>query len=360
MNNKPVKVLSLFNGMSVAHMAFESAGFKDVEVYYSEVDKHANNLTEYLFPEDQPLGDVRGVNALSIPDGWVDYLVGGSPCQSFSFAGKRNGMTTTTKTEILTLTDYKKCLDEGIEFEGYSYLFWEFVRVLEDVRVLNPNVKFLLENVNMSKKWEDVISNTLGVKPLHICSSSLTAHNRKRLYWTNIEGVSTPTYKEGNTLRSVYEEGCQGNLTPGRFKWLTTAGGVQSIKKAYTSIRPLSGKAACLTARADSSWNANYFLFKSEVRLEDTIVEGIDNLVREGIITEGLLQDYFGEGYEVLKGFVGVRKFTINETLTLQSISDVYKDKITSRKVVSDSQVYKMLGNGWTEKVITHIVSFDK
>ncbi len=107
---------------------------------------------------------------------------GGSPCQSFSFAGKRKGMSTKCETEILTLEHYLELKKEGYEFEGQSYLFWEFMRLLNECK---PTY-FLLENVEMGEKWEKVLSKAIGVNGIHINSALVSAQNRKRIYWTNI------------------------------------------------------------------------------------------------------------------------------------------------------------------------------
>jgi DNA (cytosine-5)-methyltransferase 3A len=178
-----MKVLSLFDGMSCGHQALERAGI-DVDTYYaSEIDKYAIKVTMANYPDTIQLGSVVDINALELPK--IDLLLGGSPCQSFSFAGKRKGMSTKDEQEILTLDHYLKLKSEGYEFEGQSYLFWEYMRILEELRVKNPNVLFLLENVEMGAKWEKVLSNAIGVRGIHINSSLVSAQNRKRIYWIN-------------------------------------------------------------------------------------------------------------------------------------------------------------------------------
>jgi DNA (cytosine-5)-methyltransferase 3A len=136
------------------------------------------------YPDTIQLGSVVNVNAKELPK--IDMLFGGSPCQSFSFAGKRKGMSTKCETEILTLDHYLELKNDGFEFEGQSYLFWEYCRVLKELRIKNPDILFLLENVEMGEKWEKVLSKAIGVNGIHINSALVSAQNRKRIYWTNI------------------------------------------------------------------------------------------------------------------------------------------------------------------------------
>lgn len=192
-------VLSLFDGMSCGRLALERAGIEVGKYYASEVDKYAITVTKANWPETIHLGDVRNVSAADLPA--IDMLIGGSPCQSFSFAGKRVGMVTKEKEKILTLEQYLQLKEQGFEFEGQSYLFWEYVRILREVK---PRY-FLLENVLMRKEWEQVISETLGVKPIMINSALVSAQNRKRLYWTNIPGITQPEDK-GILLKDIIEE----------------------------------------------------------------------------------------------------------------------------------------------------------
>lgn len=179
-----MNVLSLFDGMSCGQQALERLGFQVANYYASEIDKYAIQVTQHNYPNTKQLGSVVDVDARNLPK--IDLLIGGSPCQSFSFAGKMKGMSTKDEQEILTLDHYLKLKEEGFEFEGQSYLFWEYMRILHELREKNPNVYFLLENVKMSKKWEDVLSKAIGVKGIHINSALVSAQNRKRIYWTNI------------------------------------------------------------------------------------------------------------------------------------------------------------------------------
>lgn len=185
-----MKVLSLFDGMSCGQIALKECGVKVDTYYASEVDKFAIAQTMLNFPGTIQLGDVRDIDARKL--GHIDLLIGGSPCQSFSFAGKRAGMSTKQNEEIKSLKRYLELKKEGFEFEGESYLFWEYMRVLGEIRETNPDVLFLLENVEMGKKWEGVLSEAIGLRGVHINSSLVSAQNRRRIYWTNIK-----TRKEG-------------------------------------------------------------------------------------------------------------------------------------------------------------------
>ena len=175
-----INVLSLFDGMSCGQQALERAGIEVNNYYASEIDKYAIQVTMANYPDTIQLGSVTEVDGYSLPK--IDMLIGGSPCQSFSFAGKRKGMSTKCETEILTLDQYLELKNEGFEFEGQSFLFWEYMRLLNEVK---PKY-FLLENVMMSQKWEKILTQAIGVNPIMINSSLVSAQNRKRFYWTNI------------------------------------------------------------------------------------------------------------------------------------------------------------------------------
>lgn len=208
-------VLSLFDGMSCGQIALRELGVTIDRYYASEVDKFAIQNTLANFPDTVQLGDVRDIDATAL--GHIDLLIGGSPCQSFSFAGKRAGMSTKTNEKIVTLARYMELKAQGFEFEGQSYLFWEYVRILQQVRQTNPGVFFMLENVEMGRQWEDVINQALNVKGVHINSSLVSAQVRKRIYWTNIRTFQTDIFgppdsaipkpkDRGILLRDILEE----------------------------------------------------------------------------------------------------------------------------------------------------------
>ena len=152
-----MRVLSLFDGMSCGQIALKKAGIPVTKYFASEIDKHAIKVTQENFPDTIQLGSVTDVTTDQV--GEIDLLIGGSPCQGFSFAGKN-----------LNFDDPR------------SKLFFEYVRLLKE---LKPKY-FLMENVRMSKKSQDIISEHLGVEPIVINSNLVSAQNRHRLYWTNI------------------------------------------------------------------------------------------------------------------------------------------------------------------------------
>ena len=173
-----INVLSLFDGISCGHIALDKAGIPINKYYASEIDKYAIKVTNKNYPETINLGDVTTVSGELFTEK-IDLLIGGSPCQGFSQAGKMKNFD-----------------------DPRSKLFWEYVRILQEVK---PKY-FLLENVVMKQEWQDIISEALGVKPIMINSSLTSAATRKRLYWTNIPGVGQPE-DLGITFGDIRERG---------------------------------------------------------------------------------------------------------------------------------------------------------
>lgn len=158
-----MNILSLFDGISCARVALERAGFQVDNYFASEIDKYAIKVSQSNYPDICHVGDIKDLNGKQFPK--IDLLIGGSPCQGFSSAGKQ------------------------LNFEDpRSKLFFEFVRLLDEVK---PKY-FLLENVRMKKEYRDIISEYLGVQPILINSALVSAQNRNRLYWTNIPNLTQP------------------------------------------------------------------------------------------------------------------------------------------------------------------------
>jgi len=166
-----MNVLSLFDGMSCGQISLEQAGIEVSQYFASEIDKYAIQVTMANYPNTIQLGDVRNVSASKLPP--IQLVLAGSPCQGFSFAGKQ-----------LAFNDPR------------SALFFEFVRIWQEVKAINPNAKFLLENVRMKKEHEAVITKYMGVEPIAINSSLVSAQSRYRLYWTNIANEPSGLFGE--------------------------------------------------------------------------------------------------------------------------------------------------------------------
>ena len=336
---KPITVLSLFDGISCGRVALERAGIPVSKYYASEIDKSAITITMKNYPDTIQLGDVTKWREWDIDWASVDLLIGGSPCQGFSYAGKQ-----------LNFDDPR------------SKLFFEYVDILNHLKKHNPNIKFLLENVKMKKEFESVITSYLGVEPVEINSNLLSAQNRRRLYWTNwdfkvpedkgilLEDI-VHEYKDNmsqedlkdyivpfsNTLKILDKEVERGKI--GYFGKDSQANRVYSIHgKAVTLCGSAGGGAAkmgqylfgCLTPnRIEKRQNGQRFN------------DGNKFYTLTAQDKHGVLID----GY--------IRKLTPVECERLQNLEDNY----TNVPNVSETQRYKALGNGWTVDVIAHILN---
>lgn len=327
-------VLSLFDGMSCGQIALKQLGVTPDKYYASEIDKHAIKQTMLNFPNTIQLGNVVDVDVSKLDR--IDLLIGGSPCQSFSFAGKRVGMSTKSNEEIYTLSRYLELKKEGFEFEGQSYLFWEYMRILNDIRKYNPDVKFLLENVEMGNKWERVLSEAIGVFGVHINSALVSAQNRKRIYWTNIR---------------TKEEGLFSEL--------------------HSDIPQPADRGILLKDILEDDMDEKYYISKRQLERLDIgniKIAGQISFKNKGVendkATALLSRDYKGisghQGFNVCVAKRGrgshavkesqlIRRLTSTECARLQTVPDWYEWRC------SDTQQYKMLGNGWTVEVIKHI-----
>ena len=232
-------ILSLFDGISCGRLALDKAGIKYEKYYASEINKYCIAIAKYNYPDTIFVGDIRYLDGRNFKD--INLIMGGSPCQSFSFSGKKGGMITENKIEVTSLDYYLELKHQGFQFEGQSYLFWEFVRLLKEIK---PKY-FLLENVRMQKKWKNIITNTLEVEPIEINSALVSAQNRRRLYWTNIPIEELPEDK-GLLLKDIIE-----NEVDEKYyieKNLLAKTGKTAINKALANLKTPDQKAKCLTA----------------------------------------------------------------------------------------------------------------
>ena len=308
-----INVLSLFDGISCGQIALNRLGIKVDNYFASEIDKHAIKVTQTNYPSTIQLGDVTKIYTSDLPK--IDLLIGGSPCQGFSLAGKQ-----------LNFDDER------------SKLFFEYLRILKELKEVNPNIKFLLENVKMKREFVEVINDLLGVKGKFINSSLVSAQNRPRWYWTNTE--ITEIKDKGILLNDVLEDTIDDKyfIKDGRLKWLNTFGEVKE-KDGYVAFNPI--KAKCLTVRGEPSWNTTYILqWPRGYNIGG--IKGLDGK------TPSLTVSSWEHNNLLLKEGL-VRKLTPVECERLQTVPDNYTS------CISDSQRYKALGNGWTVDIICSI-----
>ena len=356
-----MNVLSLFDGMSCGQIALDNLGIKVDNYFASEIDKYAIQIAKKNYPNMVHVGDVtkvsysdyRGCLVVEKDSGYIqdipksrqiDLLIGGSPCQGFSFAGKQ-----------LNFDDPR------------SVLFFEFVRLLKE---LKPKY-FLLENVKMKKEYQDVISKYLGCEPLLINSSLVSAQTRKRLYWTNIPNVSQPEDK-GIILKDIIESGCvddrmmnknKSHCLTARYAGAVWWNSIERRQRTMISIEEVNGKLrhreATKKGYAEAAEGEGLDLTfpKSKTRRGRAMKEKSNCLTAAshemGIVIDPSKPNPDKSSSEKLSW----RKLTPLECERLQTVPDGYTLVMEGGKQkVSNSQRYKMLGNGWTIDVITHIL----
>jgi DNA (cytosine-5)-methyltransferase 3A len=301
-----MNVLSLFDGMSCGQIALNRANIQYNNYFASEIDKNAIKVTQHHYPNTVQLGDVTKIEFIASK---IDLLIGGSPCQGFSFAGKQ-----------LNFDDPR------------SKLFFEFVRLIDECK---PTY-FLLENVVMKKEYEDVITQYLGVEPIKINSSLVSAQNRIRLYWTNIPNVKEPEDRN-ISLSDILED--DSIINPGairgrRLNKATIIGrrlNFDGKRKDYDKDIPIT---QCLEVRATNTNKSNCL----------TTVD------KDNVLTTMPI----GRHPNAFKDKLPFRYYTLKEYERLQTIPEGYTS------VVSTSQAKKMIGNAWTVDVISHIFSYLK
>lgn len=323
-----MNVLSLFDGMSCGQLALKRSGIKVDKYYASEIDKYAISIAKKNFPNTIHLGDVTKIDISKLDR--IDMIIGGSPCQSFSNAS-------------MTKLNFE---------DPRGKLFFEFVKLVQE---LKPKY-FLLENVKMKKEWQDIISYHLGVEPIEINSSLLSAQHRRRLYWTNIPNVTVPSDK-GIMLKDILEYGfvdrdksycIDANYSHGinplqyvkkaRRQIVTTEKGLDFVKKVRASK---NGLVQVGIAKDINGHDCLKRVYSEEGKAPTLNTMGGGN--REPKVATNFNPKEYGLERS------DWRKLTPLECERLQTVDDNYTEG------VSNSQRYKMIGNGWTVDVIKHI-----
>ena len=303
-------VLSLFDGISCGQIALARAGISVKQYFASEIDKHAIKVTQSRHPDTIQLGDILELDVSKLPE--IDLLIGGSPCQSFSVAG------------------------DGTGFDGKSKLFWEFVRILKE---LKPKY-FLLENVKMKSSWRDIITETVGVEPIEINSALVSGQHRRRYYWTNIPGITQPKDQDislSDVLEVISddEDVTYGDRLAPNGKTVR----VEATDFPYTfyEARTDEGKAERrrlrkLLGRDTTPRGAKYKIYLPLRHLKSNCIVATPSQLDWVVDNEGRY-----------------RKLTVTELERLQTLPIGYTEGI------SPTQRRKAIGNGWTVDVIAHI-----
>ena len=378
MKAENLTVLSLFDGMSCMRITLDKMGITPGKYYASEIDQHANKEVATNWPDTIQLGDVTKWREWDIDWLKVDLLVGGSPCQGFSFAGKQAGTKANLNGVdfiIETREQYLQAKADGATFYSQSHLFWEYVLCLDYAKEQNPNIKFMLENVKMKKCFMDMITCALGVEPVFINSALVSAQNRQRFYWCNWE-VAQPEDR-GITWGDIREHGVnEYYYTEKALQWLA----IHSQRKNKTlDIWSDEEKAQMVEANHYKNYSSQRFFGICDLPSDQSVVAAM----RGRYIVDGVRQDSKQKTSGLTKQFIEFRfdgktnslttvskdnvvvpftlperipaemfffrYITVVECCRLQGVPDDYF------KVSSNTQAYKMLGNGWQCDTIEHI-----
>lgn len=312
MKKDNLTVLSLFDGMSCGRITLDKMGITPKAYYASELDKFAIKETQANWPDTVQLGDVTKWREWDVDWASIDLLIGGSPCQGFSFAGKQ-----------LAFDDPR------------SALFFVYVDILNHVKSLNPDVKFMLENVRMKKEHLNVITEYLGVEPVFINSALVSAQNRQRYHWSNWEVIQPED--RGILLNDIIEKE-PTNPTYMSDKFVNRQRGRKCL------VDDLDRKASNLSSMeyVKNGRQGDYVICMKPRGNNKGGLRALDGK------TPSMTSCSWQENFKLTNG-VNYRKLTVVECCRLQGVPDDYF------KVSSNTQAYKMLGNGWQCDTIEHI-----
>lgn len=346
--------LSLFDGKSSAYTACELAGIPLAKFYSSEIDSHAIKVSDAIHPDQSRLGDILNWRNWNIDWTKIDIVFAGFPCQAWSMAGKQLG-----------------------DKDERGMLFWTMLDVIKHIKNMkriftgSDHVDFLIENVKMKKEFEEYITyhteQSLGsVHKTLINSALVSAQNRNRYYWTSFP-VTQPEDRCIVLADIIESESDFESKSSGWHKWWVE-NSERQLSKGYSAIcnDGSRDKAICMTARQYASWTGNLvkcarivgrqlvFVDKSQTLLATIYKENAKSMVqrnKKGLLVGSESHD-FGQ---FNKDGIHYRKLTPRECFRLQTVPEHYIDKILECGV-SDSQLYKIAGNGWTDEVIAHIL----
>lgn len=309
MVNKGINVFSGFDGMSCGQVVLKDLGVNLKNYFASEIKDHAIKITQTHFPDTKQLGDITKIKGCDLPE--IDLFIGGSPCQDFSQANK-----------VRLGTD-------GIK----SGLFWEYVRLLEEVKTINPDVIFFLENVKMKKEHEALVTEVMGVKPVKINSKLLSGQLRNRTYWTNINGgvipqpedtlielkdVLTSGYTDRQKARTLLESDSRPLATP-----------VKMFHRYYaTGFTTLIFKGKYHYDQCKEHYDKSF---------KGLSAKGIDEKLERGVDCSV---------------YAGVRYLNKKERSLLQGLPEDYCQELTENEAAC------LLGDGWNCQTIKHIFKY--
>ena len=340
--------LSLFNGISGLHLALDKAQINVEQVYYSEIDKFANKVTEQRYPNDIALGDVTKWREWNIDWSSVDLVSAGFPCQSWSGAGKQLG-----------------------DKDERGMLFWTTLDIIKTVLEHNPKAKFLMENVKMKKDFEEYITQhtteALGyVEKTLINSALVSAQNRNRYYWTNFEvtqpedrGILLKDIVEGDHI-DLYNE-LENDIRNDKVVSEQKLNGIsQTMTRALNNGKNPDQKANSLTACAykgmGTNGMTNVLINESATKTDKSYSLTASyggavawNSCQKKQRTMIPIAESSEEHPNIYNGIL-YRKLTPIECERLQTVPDNWTE------CLSNTQRYKSLGNGWTIDVIVHIL----
>ena len=354
-----MNVLSLFDGMSCGHIALEKLGIKVDNYFASEIDKFAIRITKKNFPDTIHIGDVTEVKGKDLPQ--IDLLIGGSPCQGFSKAGKQ-----------LNFDDPR------------SKLFFEYVRILKET---NPKY-FLLENVKMKQEFQDIISEYLGVKPVEINAGLISAQNRKRLYWTNIPFEEITEFKDTVIadvldLPIVNRRSNKILMTKNDFDVSIRKHKIDKLElvtflrdhknKTINEIKDYCGVPKTMAEhwfRTDASFSIpqpeHWDILKKCINIKDTRYDKAITEFETKVNTFDMAKRvYHIDGkHPTLTTLTGCgQRKTITDGTDMIYLTPIHCERLQTvpdnyTEGVSNTQRFKMLGNGWSVDVIKHIFSY--